>query len=164
MGALFSSCNTNKDDDDAFTFADLTFSYGVSGHINQSGEWESPENNNSLGGHDNGVLSNHSTQVNGISIAGSSPTYVFSLNAPLTNVEPGTYQLSSASFSDGTNGFADFVSGTLRIDAVSINFTANGVTYYTIAGNFSASINDGFTVPNNITFIGDFTGLNVQSI
>ncbi len=164
IGAVFSSCNTNKDDDGPFVLADLTFSYAVTGHINQSANWESPENSNTLGGHGNGVISNHSTTVNKISVSGVGSDYTFAVSADVTNVAPGTYQVSSASFSDGTNGFADFVSGTLRIDAATINFTANGVTYYTIDGNFSVQINDGFTPPNSINFSADFTGLNVQSI
>ena len=165
FGSIFSSCNQDPDDNDGpFTLPDLTFDYSVTGHINQSDDWESPQNNPELAGHDNGVISNHSTQLDAISISGTGPTYGFSLTAPVTNVEPGTFQLGNASFSDGINGFTTVVSGTLRIDAATINFTSTGVTYYTIDGNFSASINDGFTPPNNISFTGNFTGLNVQSI
>ncbi len=164
IGAVFSSCNTNKDDDGPFTLPDLVFSYAVTGHINQSDNWESPENSNTLGGHGNGVISNHSTTVNGISISGVGTNYTFAVSATTANVEPGTYTVTSASFTDGTNGFVEFVSGTLRIDAATINFTANGVTYYTIDGNFSVQLNDGFTPPNSINFSADFTGLNVQSI
>ncbi|MCB0756459.1 MAG: hypothetical protein H6603_05125 [Flavobacteriales bacterium] len=166
FGSIFSSCNQDPDGNDGpFTLPDLAFDYSVTGNINQSGSWESPQNNNELGGHDNGVICNHSTQVDGISIVGTSPTYSFNLTASAANVEPGTYQVTNASFTDGNGGaFATPVSGTLRIDVATINFTATGVTYYTIDGNFTSSINDGFTPPNNITFSGNFTGLNVQSI
>lgn len=166
IGSLLSSCNQDPDDNDGpFVVADLTFDYSVTGHINQSGSWESPQNNNELGGHDNGVISNHSTQVDGISISGVGPDYTFNITATATNVEAGTYQITNASFSNGSgDAFATPVSGTLRIDVATVNFTAVGVTYYTIDGNFSASINDGFTPPNNINFSGNFVGLNVQSI
>ena len=53
IGSLVSSCNPEEDDDNndgTNVFADLTFSYTVTGEISQNGSWESPENNQNLGG------------------------------------------------------------------------------------------------------------------
>lgn len=165
FGSLFSSCNQDPDDDDGpFVVADLTFSYSVTGAINQSENWESPENNNTLGGHSNGVIANHADSQNAISISGVGTNYTFAVSAQVSSLTPGNYTVTSASFTDGTTGFADFQSGILSLDEVTVNYTAPGVTYYTAKGSFNVQIEDGLTPPSSIAFEADFEGLNVTSV
>ena len=165
IGSLFSSCNQDPDDNDGpFVVADLIFSYSVTGAINQSENWESPENSNTLGGHGNGVICNHAGSQNAISISGVGTNYTFAVSAPVSSLAPGTYTVTSASFTDGTTGFTDFVSGTLRLDQVTVNFTSVGVTYYTATGSFNVQIQDGLTPPSSIAFEADFEGLNITSV
>lgn len=165
FGSLFSSCNQDPDDDDGtFTLPDLTFSYSVTGTINQSDDWESPENSNQLGGHGNGVICNHSGSQDAVSISGVGTNYTFAVSAQVSSLTPGNYTVSSASFTDGTTGFTHFVSGTLNIDEVNLNFTSPGATYYTLKGSFNVQIEDGLTPPGSIAFEADFEGLSVTSV
>lgn len=164
IGSLFSSCNQDPDGDDgAGVLPDLIFSYSVTGEINQSGNWESPENNNELGGHDYGVICSHSNSQNGLSIVGTSPDFSFSVFATVNTPAVGNYTVNNASFSNGSEGFIDNASGTLSIDDITVNFTSVGQTFYTASGSFNVQIQDGLTPPSSIAFEGDFEGLNITS-
>ena len=98
-----------------------------------------------------------------MTVSGAGPEYGFRVVFDISTVEQGTYSLDGGSFNNSSGAYANFQSGTFRIDEAEINFTANGQTYYTISGSFIAKIKDGFTPPNSITLTAEFTGLSVVS-
>lgn len=161
----FTSCSDDPstNDDGETVLPLLEFSYKVSGHTTQSDDWESPENNPELGGHSNGVISNHSVNQGAMSVSGTGPEYGFTVNFETQRVETGSFTLTNATFNNSSGAYANFQAGTFKIEEAELNFTANGQTYYTISGSFTASIRDGFTPPNTIELSADFIGLSVIS-
>lgn len=167
IGSLVSSCNPEDDDDNndgTNVLADLTFSYTVIGEITQSGNWESPENDQNLGGHDNSVLSNHSGITNEFLIVGIGSDYSFSIESNMAVPSVGSHAIQDAIFSDNQSSFESVVSGTLQLDEVTVNYEIPPtVTYYTASGSFTTDIENSATPPETVTFSGTFEGLNVSA-
>jgi len=167
IGSMVSSCNPEEDDDNndgTNVFADLTFSYSVTGEINQSGNWESPENNQNLGGHNNSIICNYSGTDDQFLIVGIGDDYSFSVEADIAGIAAGTYDLTDVIFSDNQSSFEQVSSGTITFDEVEVNFSNPPTTYYTIRGSFTSNVNNSSTPPESIAFNGTFEGLNVIAV
>ena len=167
IGSSVSSCNPEEDDDNndgTNVFADLTFSYMVTGQVSQSGSWNSPENNQNLGGHDNSVICNYSGSGNELLIVGIGNDYSFSLEANISDIIAGTYELSDVIFSDNQNSFGQLSTGTITFDEVEVNFSNPPTTFYTVRGSFTSNVNNSSAPPESIAFSGAFEGLNVTAV
>lgn len=163
---MISSCNMDSEEGDngsGNVLPDLTFAYSVNGAIDQNGSWQSPENDQNLGGHDNSVLSNHSSTNNKFMIVGIGADYTFSLESDMNAPTVGSHTIQDAVFSGLQSSFGNVVSGTLQLDEVPVNFETPGTTHYRATGSFAIELENGATPPETITFSGTFEGLNVTA-
>lgn len=170
MAIPFSSCKKENNDDDnggGNITPDLTFSFDVSGAIDRSENFSSPENNNTLGGHDHGVICTHSSAADAFSLTGQGPDYSFSISVEMASVSTGSATVAVASFTDvaggSTSSFGTIESADFNITSSSLNYQAGVATFYTVGGNFSFSLTNSVTPPETVTFSGNFSGLHVTA-
>lgn len=172
FGLLLSSCNKkdddDKDDDNAnqFNIPTLNFEYSVTGSLDRHANFTSPENSNTKGKHNHGVISMYSSAANTFSISGNGPDYTYTLTANMTGgVSKGTFTLAGAGFGTSSEGtFGELQSGTLILTEASLNYSTGTATYYKVSGNFTATIRSSHIgSTDTITFSGSFTGLHVAA-
>lgn len=163
----FSSCKKENDDNnDGNTIPDLTFSFDVSGDITRSESFSSPENNNTQGGHDNGVICTHNSALNTFSISGQGSDYSFSISADMATVSAGNATVQHASFLDlsGTNtSYSVVESASLNLTSATLNYQAGVATFYNTAGSFNIMLSNAADSTQTVTFSGNFSGLHVTA-
>jgi len=166
IGSLFSSCNTDKDDDDPYTPPTLNFEFDVTGDMIMSESFTSPENSNTLGGHAHAVISTNgggfwSLSGNGTASGGLSYTWTIAFNA--SGVSTGSYSVTQAQFGTTQHAYPELVAGTVNITSAALGQDLSVGSFHSASGNFTVQLQDQANPPATITFEGSFTGLHVTA-
>lgn len=165
---LIMSCKKNADNDgDNDIIPDLTFSWEVSGDVTRSESFMSPENNNTLGNHDHGLICTHTISTGDFTMIAQGSDYSFTINAEVSPLGNGSYTITNASFADlssgGATAYNNVVNGTINITNARSNYVAGVSTFYDLDGNFTVTLETGNQPATSVTFSGSFTGLHCTS-
>lgn len=169
FGSLFSSCNKNDDDDDGgpYTPPTLNFEFDVTGDMTMSESFTSPENSNTLGGHNHAVISGYSSAGGSWTLSGNgqgaSGLYTWSIAFSAPGVSNGNYTVTQAQFGTTQHGYPELVGGTVNITSAALGQDLPVGAFHSASGNFSVQLEDQNNPAGAITFEGSFTGLHVTA-
>ena len=166
LGAVFTSCNTNKDDDDKLP--DAVFNAVVTGAVSQNISFTLPENvagTEAVNGSYSGATDMFSMLA--MNLGGA---WQLSLAYNSSAFQTGTYDISTnCGFTNPSLSQAGFLAtgGTITISKADL-FQGVGASLgaaddYFVDGSFTTTMASSETPPQQIQVSGTFTGINIKA-
>ena len=167
IGSLTSSCNLDKDDDDdLYTYPDLTATVTVTGAVIDNFTFTNAENG--AAGAAYILHGSHSGADNIILIAGNSASSTYSITATLPTIQTGTVNLTEGSYlnSAGTQPvvFTELLSGSLTITSADLLWAQGAGQVYSIDGTWSVELEEDASPAQAVTLTGAFNNLVIISV
>ena len=167
IGSLMSSCNLDKDDDDdLYTYPDLTATVTVTGAVIDGFTFTNAEN--SEAGSAYALYGSHSGADSMILIAGNSASSTYSITATLPTIQTGTFNLTEGSYLNTAGAqpevFTELVGGSLTITSADLLWAQGVGQVYSIDGTWSMEMEEDASPAQAITLTCAFNNLVIISV